>query len=169
MATNLQIKESLTSIKIMMIEDDRIMIALVRDILVIMGFKNITQHIKAQEAFDEIKRKDFDLIFCDWKMPGMDGIEFTKSLRGHYSGKARFTPIVMITGKAQEQDVKFARDAGVTEYLVKPFSVATMTQKIKALLEKPREFVIAETYKGPNRRHRENPTAIPDGVDRRED
>lgn len=167
MANNIQINESLASIKIMMIEDDRIMVTLIRDILVIMGFRNIVMFTDAASAFEDIKMNDYDLILCDWKMKGMNGIEFTKALRAYDEGNKRYTPIIMVTGKAHEEDVKVARDAGVTEYLVKPFSVVAMSQKIKNLLDHPRSFVSSEAFNGPDRRSRENPNAIPDGEDRR--
>lgn len=169
MATSLQIKESLASIKIMMIEDDRIMVTLMRDILVIMGFRSIIMYHEAKAAFEDIKHNDYDLILCDWKMQGMDGIEFTKLLRAYDKGNKRYTPIIMVTGKAHEQDVIEARDAGVTEYLVKPFSVVSMSQKIKMLLENPKSFVNSGAYKGPDRRHRDDPSKIPAGEDRRGD
>ena len=143
------------------------MITLIRDILVIMGFKNIVMYTNAKDAFEDIKMNDYDLILCDWKMPGMSGIDFTRQLRALDTGNKRYTPIVMVTGKAHEEDVKHARDAGVTEYLVKPFSVVSMSQKIKMLLDKPKAFVSAETYVGPERRNRDVPKKIPSGEDRR--
>ena len=167
MSTSLQIKQSLSSIKIMMIEDDNIMASLIRDVLDIMGFRNIALYKEGISALQDIQQNNYDLILCDWKMPGMSGIEFTKALRLFELGKKRYTPLILITGKAQEDDVRAARDAGVTEYLIKPFSVAGMCDKIKAILERPRDFVISDEYVGPDRRRREDKNLIPNGIDRR--
>lgn len=151
----------------MMIEDDNIMAVLIRDVLDIMGFRNFVFYKDAKLALEDIYKNHYDLILCDWKMPGMSGIEFTKALRAYEVSTKRFTPLIMITGKAQEEDVRLARDAGVTEYLIKPFSVVGMCDKIKAILERPRDFVISSDYIGPDRRRREQPGLIPNGVDRR--
>ena len=150
-----------------MIEDDNIMASLIRDVLDIMGFRNIVFHKDAKLALQDIHQNAYDLILCDWKMQGMSGIEFTKTLRIFELTKKRYTPLIMITGKAQEEDVRAARDAGVTEYLIKPFSVVAMCEKIKAILERPRDFVISDAYIGPDRRRRNDAKLIPNGIDRR--
>jgi DNA-binding response OmpR family regulator len=167
MAISLQIKQSLSSIKIMMIEDDNIMASLIRDVLDIMGFRNVILYKDGASALQDIEINNYDLILCDWKMPGMSGIDFTKKLRLLELAKKRYTPLILITGKAQEEDVRTARDAGVTEYLIKPFSVVSMCEKVKSILERPRDFVISDAYVGPDRRRRNDKSSIPHGIDRR--
>lgn len=151
----------------MMIEDDNIMASLIRDVLDIMGFRNFILYKDAKKALQDIYINHYDLILCDWKMPEMSGIEFTKALRAYEVSTKRFTPLIMITGKAQEEDVRAARDAGVTEYLIKPFSVVGMCDKIKSILERPRDFVISDSYIGPDRRRKDQRSLIPNGIDRR--
>lgn len=151
----------------MLIEDDNIMLSLIREVLTIMGFKNVKLHKSAQEAFEDIVVNDYDLILCDWKLPGMNGIEFTKKLRNFEKTNKRFTPLIMVTGKAHADDVKEARDAGVTEYMIKPFTVMALSEKIRSILEKPRGFVISDVYAGPDRRRRDDKGSIPGGKDRR--
>ena len=162
-----KIKAAVKSTKILIIEDDAIMTRLLRDILEVMGFGEITTVKDGNKALQEVIAKNFDLIFCDWKMLGMDGIEFTKLLRMIPYPEKCFTPVVMITGKARKEDVEVARDAGVTEYVIKPFTVKSLCEKIKAIVERPREFVLADSYKGPDRRRRDNPEKVPQGKERR--
>lgn len=167
MNTDYKIKESLKSTKILILEDDEIMLRLLRDVLTVMGFGEIVVAKEGKKALELIQAKDFDLIFCDWRMRGMDGLEFTRAIRSVPEGNKRFTPIIMITGYAQQQDVETARDAGVTEYLIKPISIQAMCLRIKSIVENPRSFVISEDYKGPDRRRKNEPHKIPGGVDRR--
>lgn len=168
MSTTLQIKQSLNKIKVLLVEDDPIMASLIRDVLDIMGFKNINMFRNGDDAFKDIVTNSYDLILCDWRMAGLNGIEFTKKLRAYEAQQKRFTPLIMVTGKAHEDDVREARDAGVTEYLIKPFSIYSLCEKVKSILERPRDFVVAEEYTGPDRRRRDDSKAIPNGVDRRE-
>jgi two-component system chemotaxis response regulator CheY len=167
MSTALKIKSALKSTKVLIIEDDSIMLGLIREILKIMGFSDITVVKDGNHAFNEIKLNNYDLIFCDWIMPGMNGIEFSKALRRLPQYEKCGIPIIMVTGKATVEDVKTARDAGVNEYLAKPFSIHLLTSKIKSVIENPRPFVVSDNYIGPDRRHKNSPESIPGGADRR--
>ena len=168
MDTDFKIKSSLKSTRILVLEDDQIMLTLLRDVLNVMGFGEIVIAKQGELALQEIKKSNFDLIFCDWRMRGMDGLEFTKVVRAIPDPAKCFTPIIMLTGYAKEEDVKTARDAGVTEYMVKPFSIKSLCTKIKSIVENPRQFVINNTFKGPDRRRKEDPTKVPDGINRRQ-
>jgi DNA-binding response OmpR family regulator len=154
MAADYRIKSAVKSTKILLIEDDVVMTALIRDVLIAMGFSDIKIVKDGDKALRELILHSFDLIFCDWKMSGMDGIEFTRRLRMLPNEKC-FTPLVMVTGKASLEEVKIARDAGVSEYMIKPFSVNSLCAKIKSIIETPRQYVLSDTYSGPDRRRKE--------------
>ena len=166
MSADYKIKSLLKSTKILVVEDDSIMTSLMRDVLDVMGFGEILTSKDGKSALALFALHDFDLILCDWKMINMDGIEFAREVRKANGAKA-YTPIIMVTGKAAKEDVELARDAGINEYMVKPFSVKSMCAKIKNIIEAPRPFVMAETYKGPDRRRKSDPSLIPIGIDRR--
>lgn len=134
---------------------------LLKDMLDVLGFTNVHLTEDGLEALDYLQFHQADIIICDWKMHGMDGITLTRHVRERMSGGKRFVPIIMLTGKAEEQDVITARDAGITEYLIKPFTTQTLFDRIKAVIENPRGFVLAEEYKGPDRRRRR--VTPPDG------
>lgn len=164
----MKIKNELRSVKILIVEDDRLTCTLMVDILRAMEFKNITVCKRAEDAITEFLTTEYDLIITDWRLPGLSGIDFTKKIREFEKDNKRYVPIIMVTGKALKEDVEIARDYGVTEYLVKPFNVKHMCAKIKSIIEAPRKFVVAEKYIGPDRRRRFDETKIPQGDDRRE-
>jgi len=159
-------EEILSKIHILIVEDDRIMRTLIRDMLGILGFKSTTVAKDGEEAVDYLHYNNADIVICDWKMQGMDGIAFTRYIREKMPGGKRFLPIIMLTGKTDQQDVLTARDAGVSEYLVKPFTAESLYSRIRAVVESPRGFVLSEEYVGPDRRRRRD--APPDQSYKRE-
>lgn len=167
MAVDLKIKESLRSVKILLVEDDHIISTLMRDVLGAMGFTQVTSAKTAERALDEIKLNYFDLIITDWRLDEVSGIDFAKSVRRLNDSLKKFVPIIMVTGMAQEEDVKTARDVGVTEYIIKPFRVASIAEKIKSILDRPRQFVVAESYVGPDRRRKSDNANLPPHGNRR--
>lgn len=156
----------LAKIKILLVEDDRIMRSLVKDMLDILGFSDVVVAKDGLDAVNHIQNSIIDMVICDWKMPGMDGVSFTKFVRDNLAGSRRSVPIIMLTGRNEENDIKTARDAGTTEYLVKPFTAQTLFERIKAVIEMPRSFVISDDYSGPDRRRKKS--SPPDGIGKRD-
>lgn len=158
-------KAVLKATKVLIAEDDPIMLALLTDVLQKLGFGEIVTVADGRTAIKEVLKKDFDLILCDWLMPEIDGIEFTKTIRHlpHYEKCA--TPIIMVSGKAAEEDIRIARDSGVNEYLAKPFTIDMLCERVQSVVDHPRKYVLSDTYSGPDRRRRREP--IPNGVERR--
>jgi DNA-binding response OmpR family regulator len=167
MAADLKIKSALKSTRVLVAEDDTIMLTLIKDVLAVLGFGEINVVKDGLKAIQEIKLNNYDLVFCDWKMPGVSGIEFTKAVRSLPSYEKSCVPIIMVTGKALEEDVITARDAGVNEYLIKPFSIKLMCTKVKNIIEHPRPFILSQDYRGPDRRRKDDFSQIPGGIDRR--
>jgi DNA-binding response OmpR family regulator len=95
-------------------------------------------------------------------MPGMSGIELVKHIRNLPLCKNTFVSIIMLTGNAETSNIKEARDVGITEYLIKPFTAKDLCVRILEIIENPREFVISEKYKGPSRRRRDSEK--PEGI-----
>jgi len=93
-----------------------------------------------------------DLIMSDYLMPGVDGILFLRWLRSDKQVPDRFAPFIMVSGAADQYVVEEARDAGVTEFLAKPYSVKTVADRILSVINTPRQFVLAPGYFGPDRR-----------------
>jgi len=93
-----------------------------------------------------------DLIMSDYLMPGVDGILFLRWLRSDKQVPDRFVPFIMVFGAADQYVVEEARDAGVTEFLAKPYSVKTVADRILSVINTLRQFVLTPGYFGPNRR-----------------
>lgn len=156
----------LAKVQILIVEDDRIMRSLLRDMLQAMGFENIASANDGLQGVEYLQFHAVDIIVTDWKMQGMDGLAFTKFVREQMEGGKRFTPIIMLTGRSEERDVIQARDAGVTEYIIKPFTAQGLYDRIKSVIENPRGFVLSDIYTGPDRRR--NRALPPDGQKKRE-
>lgn len=143
----------LEKFNVLIVEDDRLMQKLVHDILDKLGFTRIHKAANGQQAIEQLEKTPMDFIICDWRMPDMDGIEFVKHLR-QMNAPTCMTPVIMLTGNAEPHHVKLARDIGVNEYLIKPFTVKELHRRINEIIEHPREFVLSQSYKGPSRRRR---------------
>jgi len=150
---------NLKKFSVLIVEDEKLMQKLVSDVLDRLGFGKIFRASNGRDALHIMEGNPIDFVICDWRMPVMDGVEFTRIVRS--SEKAyTLVPIIMLTGNAEAHQVIQARDAGVNEYLVKPFTVKDLCSRLKEIIENPREFVIAPVYKGPSRRRRELPDAV---------
>lgn len=167
MAYNLSKGEKfLAPLHVLIVEDDPLMTKLLRDVLHALGFRDIHKVTDGKQALDYLKTNTVDLVLCDWLMQNMDGITFTRQIRADSLSPNRFVPILMLTGKADRKSVEKARDAGVTEYLVKPFSLHDLCGHIREAIEHPRNFIVATHYKGPDRRRRD--VGAPEGKERRQ-
>ena len=93
-----------------------------------------------------------DFILSDLSMAPMDGLTFTRSLRGMKDPKVRQTPIILITGYTERSRLEAARDAGISAILAKPVTATTVYVRIEEVVLRPRPFVTAPTYSGPCRR-----------------
>ncbi len=91
-------------------------------------------------------------MITDWAMPIFDGIELTRMIRQPETSTNPYVPIIMVTGHAERRRVTEARDAGVTEFLVKPISAKALYQRIVSVVMLPRPFIKTSTYFGPCRR-----------------
>ncbi|MER2519131.1 MAG: response regulator [Bdellovibrionales bacterium] len=146
----------LSKFNVLIVEDDQLMQKLVHDVLDRLGFKHIFRASNGHQAIQQIEAAPIDFIICDWRMPDMDGISLVKQLRDMNAPNCMI-PVIMLTGNAEPHHIEIARDVGVTEYLVKPFTVKELHRRINEIIEHPREFVLTENYKGPSRRRRVDP------------
>ena len=97
-----------------------------------LGHQDITEAANGREGIDRLAAGPVDIIITDWNMPEMSGIEFVRTLRGHE--KYSKTPVLMVTTNAAKDDIVEALRAGVTNYVVKPFTPDVMKEKIEGLL-----------------------------------
>lgn len=145
---------SLDKARILIVDDMQPMLDLAKSVLSIFGFQDISTAQNGEEAFKLLCAKDPDLVITDWMMPAMDGIEFTKMVRTHPMSPNPYVPVLMMTGFSSKLRVESARDGGITEFLVKPFTSQDLYTRVQQIIEKPRQFVDAEQFFGPDRRRK---------------
>lgn len=158
MATGIQAKTTkLAHINVLVADGDAKISQLVRRVLVSLGFGAIYLARNGDEALRILKEKPVDIVVTEWDMEPISGIEFINSVRSGEATTNRMLPIIMLTGKAQKKYVEKARDEGMTEFVVKPFTVRTLCDRIILVVENPRNFILSPRYCGPDRRRRSEP------------
>ena len=155
----------LAQIGVLIADNDRRIATIVRNVLESLGFANIHSAIDGAQALQMLRTEKIDMIITDWQMTPMDGISLVKYLRTMDDSPNRFIPVIMLTGNADRHHVEVARDVGVTEFVVKPFSAKTLCDRIQLLIENPRSFIMSSAFTGPDRRRRS--LSPPDGSEKR--
>lgn len=120
--------------KILIVDDFATMRHIVRKSLLELGFHDITEAADGLEALQKLDKGDFEFIISDWNMPNMMGIEFLKRVRA--SDRYKGTPFLMVTAEAKRENVLEAASAGVSQYIVKPFTVDALEQKLNAIFQR---------------------------------
>ena len=126
--------------------------ALIQSLLGAFGVGRIYTANDGEHGFEMVLAKDPDLIITDWMMDPVNGIEFTKMIRTRDGVPNPFVPVIMMTGFSSKMRVEEARDMGITEFLAKPFTAYELYRRVAQVIEKPRKFVKANTFFGPDRR-----------------
>jgi two-component system chemotaxis response regulator CheY len=130
------------------------MAALVAVMLRSLGIKNVDATIDLPRTAAELARIPYGLILVDEQLGGEAGFAMLRALRQTAGHPNRETPIIMMAAAPDIRMIAAARDAGVTEFLRKPFSAEHIKLRLDAARRAPRSFVEAETYSGPDRRRR---------------
>lgn len=158
---------NLKKARILLVDDMKPMLSLTKSVLSIFGFDEIYTAENGEEAFDLVCKHDPDLVITDWIMEPIDGLELTKMIRRNPLAPNPYVPVLMITGFSSRLRVEQARDQGITEFLVKPFSSRDLYARVVQIVERPRQFVDAGHFFGPDRRRRK--TNDYEGPRRRDD
>lgn len=146
----------LSQVRILIVEDMQPMLALTTSMLGVMGFKNVIGAKNVDEGYKLFCQNPPDLVITDWLMEPMDGIDLIRMIRKNTDSPDPFVPIILMTGYSDQPRVEAARDCGVTEFLMKPYSARDMYARIVQIIEKPRQFVDTGDFFGPDRRRRKN-------------
>lgn len=148
-------KYDLSSLNVMVVEDNANMQKLLRAMLKALGVQNVRTMDSAVEALQELSRFEPDVIICDWHMSPMNGLAFTGKVRTDPKSPNCYVPIIMLTGHTEAARVVEARDAGANMVLAKPISVKTFAERLTSLIDNPAPFVRTDTYFGPDRRRKD--------------
>ncbi len=122
-----------TSIKVLVVDDFATMRRILKNILKQIGFKNLVEADDGATAWDVLEEQKIDLVLADWNMPKMTGLELLKKVRA--SEKYAKVPFLMVTAEAQKQNVIEAVQAGVSNYVVKPFTAEAISEKLEKILK----------------------------------
>jgi two-component system chemotaxis response regulator CheY len=153
-------------IKVLVVEDNQPMLEVTKALLLTFGIGEVIPAQNGEAGFRRFCETNPDIVIADWMMKPMDGIAFTRRVRTDALSPNPFVPIILMTGFSEKRRVFQARDAGVTEFLVKPFNARDLYKRIAQVIERPRQFVRSEDFFGPDRRRQTG--AIYDGPLRRE-
>ncbi|MAH04951.1 MAG: response regulator [Alphaproteobacteria bacterium] len=139
---------------VLIVEDMVPMAMLTKRILQTFGFTEVHIAHDAETGFELFQKHAPDLVIADWIMGDMSGLDLVKLIRRDPLSKNSYVPIVLMTGFSHKLRVMQARDIGVSEFLVKPFTAKDLYTRIMQAIEKPRQFVDSGEFFGPDRRRK---------------
>jgi len=118
--------------RFLVVDDSSTMRRIIVNTLNKLGYQEVVEAGNGREGIEKVGAGDVDLVITDWNMPEMNGIDFIRALRG--IDKMKDKPVLMVTTNAAKDDIVEALRAGVTNYIVKPFTPDTFKEKIDAVL-----------------------------------
>ena len=122
------------NMKILVVDDFSTMRRIIKNLLKVLGFSNIQEADDGNTALPMLQQGDFDFVVTDWNMPGMQGIDLLRAIRTDDSLK--HLPVLMVTAEAKKEQIVAAAQAGVNGYVVKPFTAATLKEKLEKIFER---------------------------------
>ena len=143
----------LKPISFLIVDDKAYMRKVVKNVLETLGAKLIEEAYDGSEALAAVRNWPPDIILTEWRLYPMTGFDLLKAIRKE-RGPVRFTPVVMVTSETRRERVIQARNTGITEFVAKPFNAKGLLLRIKEVIERPRPYVEAAGYFGPDRRRR---------------
>lgn len=121
------------NMRFLVVDDFSTMRRIVRNLLKELGFSNVEEAEDGQVALHKLRNSQFDFIVSDWNMPNMTGIELLKQVRSDPSLK--HLPFLMVTAEAKKENIIEAATAGASGYIVKPFTAATLDEKLAKIFQ----------------------------------
>lgn len=118
--------------RILVVDDFQTMRRIIINLLRQLGFTNVVEAQDGALALEKVKDDSIDLVISDWNMPNMTGLEFLKALRA--SEEYKDLPFIMVTAEGKKENVIAAVQAGVNNYIVKPFNAATLKEKLSKVI-----------------------------------
>lgn len=122
------------NIRILIVDDFSTMRRIVKNLLNDLGFFNTAEADDGSTALVELRKNPYDLVITDWNMPGMPGIDLLKAVRAE-AGLSKI-PVLMVTAEAKREQILEAAQSGVNGYVIKPFTAATLSDKLAKIFER---------------------------------
>jgi len=121
------------NLKFLVVDDFSTMRRIVRNLLKELGFTNVDEAEDGVNALQKLRAESFDFVISDWNMPNMTGIELLRQVRA--DAALRHLPLLMITAEAKKENIIEAAQAGASGYIVKPFTAATLDEKLNKIFQ----------------------------------
>jgi two-component system chemotaxis response regulator CheY len=122
------------NLNFLVVDDFSTMRRIVRNLLKELGYNNVEEAEDGVDALDKLATGHFGFVVSDWNMPKLDGLEMLKKIRA--DAALAGLPVLMVTAEAKKENIIAAAQAGASGYVVKPFSAATLEEKINKIFEK---------------------------------
>ncbi len=120
------------AMSILIVDDYKTMLRIIRNLLKQLGFDNVDEASDGATALQRLREKDFGLVISDWNMEPMTGLQLLREVRA--DPKLKATPFIMVTAESKTENVIAAKEAGVSNYIVKPFNAETLQGKMVSVL-----------------------------------
>jgi two-component system chemotaxis response regulator CheY len=117
---------------VLIVDDYKTMLRIIRNLLKQLDIENVEEATDGQEALNKLRAGNYGLVISDWNMAPMTGLELLKEVRA--DAKLKNTPFIMITAESKTENVVAAKQAGVSNYIVKPFNAETLRDKIEKVM-----------------------------------
>lgn len=122
------------NIHILVVDDFPTMRRIVRNLLKELGFNNVEEAEDGVDGLAKLRSDNFGFVVSDWNMPNLDGLEMLKQIRA--DDNLKHLPVLMVTAEAKKENIIAAAQAGANGYVVKPFTAATLEEKLNKIFEK---------------------------------
>ncbi len=119
--------------KFLVVDDFSTMRRIIKNLLIDLGYPNVAEADDGSTALPMLQSGQFDFLITDWNMPGIPGLELLKAVRA--DARLAKLPVLMLTAEAKREQIIEAAQAGVNGYVIKPFTAATLKEKIDKILE----------------------------------
>ncbi len=120
-------------LKILVVDDFSTMRRIIRNLLKELGFPNVTEAEDGVDALKKLQSGNFEFVVSDWNMPNMSGIDLLRSIRS--DPMLKHLPVLMVTAEAKKENIIEAAKAGASGYIVKPFTAATLDEKLQKIFK----------------------------------
>ena len=123
-----------SALRFLIVDDFSTMRRIIRNLLKELGYSNVDEAEDGLIGLNKIKSGNYDFIVCDWNMPNMDGLAMLQAVRAEAA--IANTPVLMVTAEAKKENIIAAAQSGANGYIVKPFTAATLEEKLNKVFEK---------------------------------
>ena len=157
-------KIDFSAVRFLVVDSNRLMAKLVRDILGMLGASQVSIARDVDQAISILRTGAIDIVVTEWNLKPKGGTELIDFIRKDGNSPDRMLGVIVLTANSEKEYVELSRDKGATEFLAKPFTAEGMYRRLVSVIARPRDFISVKGYFGPDRRRAQHPFP---GEDRR--